>query len=63
MTAGSIVPIYKGVKGEYLDSLLETYTLPAGVFTDDMERLHSRLAMLGLAGLIAVELVKGSALF
>ena len=62
ITAGSIVPIVKGAKGEYLQSLRDTYTLPEGVFTEAMEKFHGRLAMVGLGGLIAVELLKGSAL-
>eukprot|EP00877_Chromochloris_zofingiensis_P003739 jgi/Chrzof1/13366/Cz07g30110.t1_ELIP2[v5.2] len=60
--AGSIIPIYKGTKGEYLDSLQDTYTLPEGVFTEPNERVHGRLAMLGLGALIVIELIKGSAL-
>lgn len=61
VTAGSIIPIIKGAKGEYLASLRETYTLPEGVFTEALERLHGRLAMLGVGGLILLELLKGSA--
>lgn len=62
ITAGSVIPVVKGTKGEYLASLRDTYTLPDGVFTESLERLHGRLAMLGLSGLLAFELVKGSAL-
>lgn len=60
--AGSIIPIVKGTEGGYLKSIRETYTLPEGVFTEANERVHARLAMLGLGGLIAIELLKGSAL-
>jgi hypothetical protein len=45
-----------------MESLRDTYTLPEGVFTEAMEKVHGRLAMLGLGGLIVVELIKGSAL-
>jgi hypothetical protein len=62
ITAGSIIPIVKGTEGGYLKSLRETYTLPEGVFTQDNERVHGRLAMLGLGALVAIELLKGSAL-
>jgi hypothetical protein len=55
-------PHSQGAKGEYMESLRDTYTLPEGVFTEAMEKVHGRLAMLGLGGLIAVELLKGSAL-
>lgn len=37
-------------------------TLATGIFTEPNERVHGRLAMVGVAGLIAVELLKGSAL-
>jgi hypothetical protein len=59
--AGSIIPIVKGTEGGYLKSLRETYTLPEGVFTEPNERVHARLAMVGLGALIALELLKGSA--
>jgi hypothetical protein len=61
-TTGSIIPIVKGTEGGYLKSLRETYTLPEGVFTEPNERVHSRLAMVGLGAMIALELLKGSAL-
>lgn len=52
----------KGTEGGYLKSLRETYTLPEGVFTEPNERVHARLAMVGLGAMIALELLKGSAL-
>lgn len=62
ITAGSIIPVVKGTEGGYLASLRETYALPEGVFTESNERFHGRLAMLGLASLILLELVAGRAL-
>jgi hypothetical protein len=59
---GSRCRCMQGTKGEYLDSLKETYTLPEGVFTEVQEKFHGRLAMVGLAGLIFVELLKGAPL-
>lgn len=61
ITAGSIIPIVKGTEGGYLDSLFDTYSLPKDWFTQPMERLHARLAMLGVGGLVLLELIKGSA--
>lgn len=64
---GSVVPIVKvgqlpeGSKGDYLDSLKDTYSVPEGVFTEPLERVHGRLAMLGVGGLVLLELLKGSA--
>eukprot|EP00878_Enallax_costatus_P002886 GHUV01003080.1.p2 GENE.GHUV01003080.1~~GHUV01003080.1.p2 ORF type:complete len:200 (+),score=72.48 GHUV01003080.1:104-703(+) len=62
ITAGSIIPIVKGTEGGYLKSLRETYTIPEGVFTEPNERVHGRLAMVGLGAMIVIELLKGSAL-
>jgi negative regulator of replication initiation len=62
ITAGSIIPIVKGTEGGYLKSLRETYTIPEGVFTEPNERVHGRLAMVGVGAMILVELLKGSAL-
>lgn len=62
ITAGSIIPVVKGTEGGYLKSLRETYTLPEGVFTEPLERVHGRIAMLGVGVMVAVELLKGSAL-
>jgi len=33
-----------------------------GVFTEPNERVHARLAMVGVGAMVAVELLKGSAL-
>jgi hypothetical protein len=44
-----------------LKSLRDTYTIPEGVFTEDLERLHGRLAMVGVGALVVLELLKGSA--
>jgi len=60
ITAGSIIPTVKGTEGNYLDSLKDTYTLPEGVFTEANERVHGRLAMVGLGSMILLELLKGS---
>jgi len=62
ITAGSVIPVVKGTEGAYLASLRDQYTLPEGWFTESLEKVHGRLAMLGLSGLLAFELVKGSAL-
>lgn len=34
----------------------------AGVFTEANERVHARLAMVGVGAMVAIELLKGSAL-
>lgn len=62
LTSPRPAPPPQGTKGEYLESLRDTYTLPEGVFTEAMEKVHGRLAMVGLGGLVLVELLKGSAL-
>lgn len=61
VTAASIIPIAKGAQGNYLDSLKDTYSLPEGVFTEANERVHGRLAMVGLGSMIFLELVLGHA--
>jgi hypothetical protein len=53
--------VAQGTEGNYLDSLKDTYTLPEGVFTEANERVHGRLAMVGLGSMILLELLKGSA--
>eukprot|EP01025_Chloroclados_australasicus_P063237 TRINITY_DN8354_c0_g1_i2.p2 TRINITY_DN8354_c0_g1~~TRINITY_DN8354_c0_g1_i2.p2 ORF type:complete len:228 (+),score=23.09 TRINITY_DN8354_c0_g1_i2:79-684(+) len=63
VVVASCVPIVKGAKGGYMESLRETYTIPDGLFTESLERVHGRLAMLGLSGLLLIEVVKGSAVF
>eukprot|EP01026_Neomeris_dumetosa_P046059 TRINITY_DN3913_c0_g1_i3.p1 TRINITY_DN3913_c0_g1~~TRINITY_DN3913_c0_g1_i3.p1 ORF type:complete len:247 (-),score=6.13 TRINITY_DN3913_c0_g1_i3:140-829(-) len=63
ITAGSIIPIVKGTEGDYMDSLRDQYSVPAGVFTESMERLHGRLAMVGLSVIFLVEALSNSALF
>ncbi|GFR52776.1 hypothetical protein Agub_g15388, partial [Astrephomene gubernaculifera] len=62
LVAASTVPIYKAVQGDYLSALRDTHGVPEGVFTEPLERLHGRLAMLGLAGLLAAEALVGRAL-
>uniref|UniRef100_A0A383VDQ8 Uncharacterized protein n=1 Tax=Tetradesmus obliquus TaxID=3088 RepID=A0A383VDQ8_TETOB len=62
ITAGSIIPVVKGSEGGYLQSLRETYTIPEGVFTESLERVHARLAMTGVGAMVLIELLKGSAL-
>uniref|UniRef100_A0A7S3RAS2 Chlorophyll a-b binding protein, chloroplastic n=1 Tax=Dunaliella tertiolecta TaxID=3047 RepID=A0A7S3RAS2_DUNTE len=62
LTVATIIPIAKGTEGNYLSSLYDTYALPEDLFTEKLERVHGRLAMLGLIGLITIELFKGSAL-
>lgn len=51
----------QGTEGKYLDSLFDTYSLPAGWFTEANEKIHGRLAMLGLGSLFLMELLKGTA--
>ncbi|KXZ49138.1 hypothetical protein GPECTOR_23g66 [Gonium pectorale] len=62
VVASSAIPIYKGTQGDYLNALRDTYSVPEGVFTEANERVHGRLAMVGLAGLLAVEMLLGRAL-
>lgn len=62
ITAGSIIPVAKATAGGYLESLRDSYGLPEGVFTEASEKLHGRIAMLGLGSLLAIELVIGRAL-
>eukprot|EP00892_Ulva_mutabilis_P011538 jgi/Ulvmu1/8757/UM048_0011.1 len=59
---GSCVPAVKGVKGDYVEALKDTYTLPKGVFTESMERVHGRLAMVAMASMILFETISGRAL-
>lgn len=59
--AASVIPVVKGTEGGYLDSLKDTYGLPEGVFTEPMEKIHGRLAMMGFLGLVTIELVIGGA--
>lgn len=40
---------------------LKDVSLPEGVFTEDMERVHGRLAMLGLISMLLIETVTGKA--
>lgn len=62
VVASSIIPIYKGTEGDYLSALRDTYAVPENVFTESNERVHGRLAMLGLGALILLELVAGRAI-
>ena len=52
----------QGAKGDYVESIKETYSVPEGVFTPANERVHARLAMVGLFGLLFLEMCTGSAL-
>eukprot|EP01024_Parvocaulis_polyphysoides_P031114 TRINITY_DN281_c0_g2_i1.p3 TRINITY_DN281_c0_g2~~TRINITY_DN281_c0_g2_i1.p3 ORF type:complete len:155 (-),score=17.93 TRINITY_DN281_c0_g2_i1:249-713(-) len=63
ITAASIIPIVKGTEGQYMDSLKDQYSVPAGVFTEGNERLHGRLAMIGISVIFFVEALSNSALF
>eukprot|EP01025_Chloroclados_australasicus_P024548 TRINITY_DN24604_c0_g1_i3.p2 TRINITY_DN24604_c0_g1~~TRINITY_DN24604_c0_g1_i3.p2 ORF type:complete len:257 (-),score=20.62 TRINITY_DN24604_c0_g1_i3:370-1074(-) len=60
---GSITPIYKGIEGDYMDSLKDQYSVPPGIFTEDNERLHARLAMIGVGVIFLVEMLSNNALF
>ncbi|GLC41692.1 hypothetical protein PLESTB_000687900 [Pleodorina starrii] len=62
VVASSAIPIYKGIQGDYLSSLRDTYSVPEGVFTEANEKVHGRLAMLGLTALLLLEMVTGRAL-
>lgn len=52
----------QGTKGDYVDAVRDTYSIPDGVFTEAMERVHARLAMVGLATLVTLEFVVGRAI-
>lgn len=52
----------QGTKGDYVDAVRDTYSIPDGVFTEAMERVHARLAMVGLSALVVLELAAGRAL-
>lgn len=58
ITCGAV----QGVKGDYVEALKDTYTLPKGVFTEAMERVHGRLAMVAMGSMILFETVSGRAL-
>lgn len=47
ITVATLVPIVKGTQGDYLRSLYDTYALPEDLFTEKLELVHGRLAMLG----------------
>lgn len=47
----------QGTEGDYLASLRDSYSLPEGWFTEAREKAHGRLAMLGLTGMIAAEIL------
>ncbi len=51
-TAASIIPIFKGAKTEAF-----------GPFSPKAEMINGRAAMLGLAAMLVIEGVKGTALF
>ncbi len=55
-------PPPQGTEGDYLSALRDTYAVPENVFTESNERVHGRLAMLGLGALILLELVAGRAI-
>lgn len=42
VTASTLIPYVKGTEGGYLESLKDTYALPANVFTEKNERVHGR---------------------
>lgn len=52
----------QGVKGDYVEALKDNYTLPKGVFTEPMERVHGRLAMVAMFTMILFETISGKAL-
>lgn len=52
----------QGVKGDYVEALKDSYTLPKGVFTEPMERVHGRLAMVAMFTMILFEAISGKAL-
>ncbi|KAG2423111.1 hypothetical protein HXX76_002335 [Chlamydomonas incerta] len=62
IVASSAVPVVKGTQGDYLSALKDTYSVPQGVFTAANEKVHGRLAMLGLTTLILIEMIVGRAL-
>ncbi|KAG2492266.1 hypothetical protein HYH03_009506 [Edaphochlamys debaryana] len=63
IAAASAIPIYRATEGDFLPALKDVYgPLPGNVFTQANERVHGRLAMVGLLGLLAVELVIGKGL-
>jgi hypothetical protein len=55
-------PCVQGTQGDYVDAVRDTYSIPDGIFTEALERVHARLAMVGLGGLVALELIFGRAI-
>lgn len=62
IVVGSCIPAVKGVKGDYVEALKDNYMLPKGVFTEAMERVHGRLAMVAMFTMILFETTFGRAL-
>jgi hypothetical protein len=58
--AASVIPVVKGSEGDYGKSL-DDFQLPKDVFTKEMELVHGRAAMVGLAGMLVLESVFGRA--
>lgn len=52
----------QGTQGDYVDAVRDTYSIPDGIFTEALERVHARLAMVGLSTLVILELVAGRAI-
>lgn len=59
--AASVIPVIKGEKGEYAKSL-DDFQLPKEMFTKELELVHGRAAMCGLAGLLVLEALFGRAI-
>ncbi|GLI67650.1 hypothetical protein VaNZ11_011899 [Volvox africanus] len=62
IVASSTIPIYKGTQGDYLAALKDTYSIPEGVFTEMKEKVHGRLAMIGMSSLLLLEILFGQAI-
>jgi hypothetical protein len=60
-TAGQ-VSCLQGTQADYVEAVRDTYSVPPGLFTEAMERVHGRLAMVGLSALILMEFAFGHAI-
>lgn len=57
--AGSLAPVIRGSSTSDVKAIQERFQLSKSVFSEDNERIHGRLAMVGMGALIALELTLG----